>query len=226
MFKKTLFYLIILLFISIISTLYPNINNIISRVTYPLDIVFSDIRNNYLLLTKNANYLKDIENQIANNILNFKIKNDENELNISLIPGIIINEDKKYIYVKSNNDVKVGEIVFTNDGILLGFVEDSFRNNLVVRKFGWGNIELYGNYMGYDFLIKESGNGNILIEIPEGFSIFKDNEEVNITISNNNWIKKNIILKGKVYNKGNNIYYFEMNDNNSIIVFFSEFGVK
>ncbi|KAF2956766.1 hypothetical protein [Marinitoga sp. 38H-ov] len=226
MFKKGIFYILILLFISIISTLYPNINNIISRVNYPLDIVFSDIRNNYLLLTKNNNFLKDLEKQISNNTITFEIKNENYELNISLIPGIIINEDIKYYYVKSDNNVKTGEIAFTNEGILLGFVENTFKKNKIVRKLGWGNNELYGNYNGYEFLIKESGNGYIIIEIPEGFSIFQNNENVNILISNSNWFKKNIILKGTVYIKGNNLYYFEPYKNDNTIVFFSEFGVK
>ncbi|KLO21231.1 MULTISPECIES: hypothetical protein [unclassified Marinitoga] len=226
MFRKFISYTIILLFISIISTLYPDINHIISRANHPLDIVFFEIRNNYLLLTKNADYLKTLENAISKNSKSIYIKNMEFEVSIELIPGIFINEDGKYYYIKSDEKVKKGEIVFTKDGILLGFVYDTFKKEKIIQKFGWGNHEIFGVYKNTELLIKESGNGNIIINIPEGMELFKNKENVSILISNSNWFNKNLILKGVVYKKSNTIYYLKPDKINSIVVFFSEFGVR
>ncbi|OQY09374.1 MAG: hypothetical protein B6I29_03500 [Marinitoga sp. 4572_148] len=174
------------MFIAIISTLFPYINSIISRVNYPLDIVFSEIRNDYLLLTKNSEYLKNIEDILIEHSKNIKIKSDKINLELSLIPGIFINEDSKYYYVKTDKSVKKGEIALTKDGIIMGFVDGSLKNNKTIRKLGWGNHEIYGLYNNIDLLIKESGYGNVIINIPEGFDIFSNDSEVKILISNSN----------------------------------------
>ncbi|SHE70938.1 hypothetical protein SAMN02745164_00979 [Marinitoga hydrogenitolerans DSM 16785] len=226
MFRKFIFYTIILLFISIISTLFPYINSIISRVNYPLDIVFFEIRNNYLLLTKNASYLERLEYIISDYTKSINIKNENIDLKLSLIPGIFINEDSKYYYIKTSKDVKNGEIAFTKDGIILGFVVDSLNENKVIRKLGWGNTEIFGNYKNIDLLIKESRNGNIIINIPEGFNIFTNGEEITLLISNSNWINKTLFIKGTVYKKSRTIYYLNPTKLQSNIIFFSEFGVK
>ncbi|WGS65972.1 hypothetical protein [Marinitoga aeolica] len=226
MFRKFISYTIILLFISIISTLFPYINSIISRVNYPLDIVFYEIRNNYLLLTKNAEYLENLDNIISDYTKSIHIKNENIELNLSLIPGIFINEDSKYYYVKTGKDVKNNEIAFTKNGMIIGFVDSSLRNNKVIKKLGWGNHEIFGSYKNVELLIKESGNGNIFINIPEGFSVFDNAEEVTLTISKSNWINKTLTIKGRVYKKSNTIYYLYPTNLDSKIILFSEFGVK
>ena len=226
MFRNFISYTITLLFIAIISTLFPYINSIISRVNYPLDIVFSEIRNDYLLLTKNSEYLKNIEDILIEHSKNIKIESDKINLELSLIPGIFINEDSKYYYVKTDKSVKKGEIALTKDGIIMGFVDGSLKNNKTIRKLGWGNHEIYGLYNNIDLLIKESGYGNVIINIPEGFDIFSNDSEVKILISNSNWINKELYLKGRVFKKSNTIYYLVPTTLEDNILFFTEFGVK
>lgn len=226
MFRKFVSYTIILIFIAILSTLFPYINYIISRVNYPLDIVFFEIRNNYSLLTKNADYLKNLEESISNSIIYFEIQNKNIDLKTTLTPGIFINEDSKYIYVKTTQDVKNEEIAFTRSGEILGFVSDSFKNNKIIKKLGWGNHEIFGEFDNIELLIKESGNGNLIINIPEGFSIFQNKKHAKILISDSNWLNTTLSVEGFVYKKSNNIYYIVPDKLKDNVILFSEFGVK
>ncbi|GAB6189202.1 hypothetical protein JCM30566_09410 [Marinitoga arctica] len=226
MLRKFILYTITLLFIAILSTLFPYINSIISRVNYPLDIVFFEIRNDYLLLTGNSKYLENLENILFKYTKSIKIESDKYNLELSLIPGIFINEDSKYYYVKTSKEVKNNEIAFTKDGYIIGFVNGSLKSNKTIRKLGWGNHEMFGFYNNVDLLIKESGYGNVIINIPEGFNIFSNNSEVSILISNSNWINKKLYIKGRIFKKSNTIYYLIPDKLNDNIVFFTEFEVK
>ncbi|WP_171814212.1 MULTISPECIES: hypothetical protein [Marinitoga] len=221
-----MYYLISLILLSVISTIYPHINFIISRVNYPLDIVFVDLRNNYLLTIKNRDYLNILENKIVESTKSYSIKTKETNISLSLTPGIYINEDERYIYIKSSKNVRKNSICFSKENIISGFVEENLRGEIVVQKLGWGKREFFGRYDGYDILIKETGNGNLIIHIPEGIKLFENGKNYKILISYKNWLQSKVYIKGTAYIKSNTSYFFKNDIPQADIFLFSELEVE
>ncbi len=153
----------------------------------------------------------------------FFIVEDKNveDKGIGIYYGIILREtNRNFTVLTRDNNIDENYLVVNEEGILLGFVEKVYSNNILVRKIGWGNQILFGRVENLDVLIKEN-HGDLLVEIPDNYILSQDN--LNLLLDLPFYISeessKNTFLIGDLVSKYGEFYLFKPFRNQSYLVY-------
>jgi hypothetical protein len=203
-------FLVILIFISILFNTFESLGGILKPLTYPVDMLFSTLH--FKISERNAsgekisNILDEIKKQPIYLIESKEIEN----VDLTIPRGIILSETERSFNVLTSNEgnLEKGYLAVSTDGNLLGFVENTFSDRVVVRKLGWGNQDFFGKIGVVDVLIKED-KGNLLVEIPDNYNVIMD-EHLNMDLPDyvKSGEKEGIFLSGEIVSKYGDLYLF------------------
>ncbi|PNS01564.1 hypothetical protein X927_00170 [Petrotoga mexicana DSM 14811] len=136
-------------------------------------------------------------------------KSSEN-IDLTIPRGIILNETNRSFNVLTSNEgnLEKGYLAVSTDGNLLGFVENTFSDRVVVRKLGWGNQQFFGKIGVVDVLIKED-KGNLLVEIPDNYKVVMEEYlKIDLPAYVKTVEKEGILLSGEIVSKYGDLYLF------------------
>ncbi|WP_233187710.1 hypothetical protein [Petrotoga sp. 9T1HF07.CasAA.8.2] len=143
-------------------------------------------------------------------------------VDLTIPRGIILSETERSFNVLTSNEGNLdkGYLAVSTDGNLLGFVENTFSDRVVVRKLGWGNQDFFGKIGFVDVLIRED-KGNLLVEIPDNYNVIMD-EHLNIDLPNyvKSGEKEGIFLSGEIVSKYGDLYLFNPVTIDGFLVYF------
>jgi hypothetical protein len=221
--ESAILYLVILIFFSVFTNLFQGLENFLITLTYPFDIAFSQLH----AKIESRNFNEESLNNILDNldkkpIFIVESKNIDN-INLKIPYGIILTETNRNFTVLSNeNGIKKDWLVVSEDGTLLGFVENSYSNKIIVKKLGWGNQEFFGKTGNVDVLVKEY-NGNLLVELPEDFHLTDSFLEIDFPFYVKTFEDNNTIITGEIVSKFGDFYLFNTIKNENSLVYFLPF---
>ena len=217
-----LLFLTLLIFITIFFNLFINASsNIVEIIMFPGNYLFSRLYSKIESRRVSEEILNSVLQSVQRNP--FFIVEDKNveDKGISIYYGIILREtNRNFTVLTRDNNIDENYLVVNEEGILLGFVEKVYSNNILVRKIGWGNQILFGRVENLDVLIKEN-HGDLLVEIPDNYILSQDN--LNLLLDLPFYISeessKNTFLIGDLVSKYGEFYLFKPFRNQSYLVY-------
>lgn len=221
--ELAILYLVILIFFSVFTNLFQGLEIFLNTLTYPFDMAFSQMHAKIESRNFNEETLNNIlANLDKNPIFIVESKNIDN-MNLKVPYGIILSEtNRNFTILSNNNDIKKDWLVVSEDGTLLGFVENSHSNKIIVKKLGWGNQEFFGKTENVDVLVKEY-NGNLLVELPEDFHLTDSFLEIDFPFYVKALEGNNPIITGEIVSKFEDFYIFNPIKNENFLVYFFPF---
>lgn len=218
-----LLFLTLLIFITIFFNVFINaFSNIMEIIMFPSDFLFSHL---YSILESRSMSEKKLESILQSVhkepffIVESKKVEDEG---IGIEYGIILKETNRNFTVLTRDDnIDENYLVVNEDGILLGFVEKVYSNNILVRKIGWGNQIFFGKVDNIDVLVKEN-RGEILVEIPDNkYILSQDNLQLvlDFPFYINKESSDGTFIIGDLVSKYGEFYLFKPIKNQSYLVY-------
>ncbi|WP_144403505.1 hypothetical protein [Defluviitoga tunisiensis] len=217
-----LLFLTLLIFITIFFNLFINASsNIVEIIMFPGNYLFSRLYSKIESRSVSEEILNSVLQSVQRNP--FFIVEDKNveDKGIGIYYGIILREtNRNFTVLTRDNNIDENYLVVNEEGILLGFVEKVYSNNILVRKIGWGNQILFGRVENLDVLIKEN-HGDLLVEIPDNYILSQDNLKLllDLPFYISEESSKNTFLIGDLVSKYGEFYLFKPFRNQSYLVY-------
>ncbi|HOB15885.1 MAG TPA: hypothetical protein PLO45_07500 [Defluviitoga sp.] len=221
--NSSLFFLAVIIFVSILFNLFSNALNVVETLMFPCDFLFSNLYSKIESRSLTEDKLKSIMHIVEEEPFFIIESKEVKNLNMSIPWGIILKETNRTLTILTSGD-KINEnyLVVNENGVLLGFVEKVYSNNVLVRKVGWGNQRFFGRIHNLDVLIKEN-RGDILVEIPDDYRLPHDDLKLFLDfpfyLKNRNENEEAAFLVGDLVSKYGEFYLFKPYRNESFVVF-------
>lgn len=203
-------FLVILIFISILFNTFENLGGILDPLTYSFDMVFSLFHSKISERNASAEKISSILDELKKEPLYIIESKSSENIDLTIPRGIILNETNRSFNVLTSNEgnLEKGYLAVSTDGNLLGFVENTFSDRVVVRKLGWGNQQFFGKIGVVDVLIKED-KGNLLVEIPDNYKVVMEEYlKIDLPAYVKSVEKEGIFLSGEIVSKYGDLYLF------------------